>query len=702
MSPGRALGKTGVELSLSVVSELLRSKASLYPVVGLVDDVGGDFPKMMQERKRNLEKEAKVLAAGLSPQRGPRPVFELDAVMGDWPKGYLAELYADRSPSGGRRQWQAALGELVRSPQYREKLDDAIGGSGAVTFSGVGASEKERQRTVTLRCVPGGSGRTVTEESAPSAQREETPLMNQAARTLQGGGNVVIETVETDRLLLCILSVDKLQHPGQLFLRMTSQKVNDGSGSLFEEEYVCCNDYARAIRRHPSLSCIELEQMRVPSVVALFTLLGCDTTSYLYLPFIKALGWYLAHADYVGALVQTPTAQEEAEGWPFVLDEEAVKRCFKLLYSCRNVGAIDKWTSLPLPERFAALRSIRYEDLEKKVARCVFPLTMLFMPNWELALQHMLRAQHRLCIWHNADLDAPVHVPLVGFVVVFKRTAACAAMGDSAAADGGEVRLGAPTEAAVASKCAGGFEVERVEPNVAMVNTPLAELFGGEVPRDVLLRGTRPRGLRSVEKASAEKMKRAPLLAAARKKLSKAAPQPRVLVAEMLAVAVAFKVNCGGSARELTALRASMKGPGNAAKVFAALVVSVSGTGFPWKEMGAPDEAPRGLGAEEAEDPADTEGEGADEAREDVDDDGAYSDGDSDDGDGDDDGAAEDEDEEDLALGCLLESVVTAVGDGADAILDEIDDAPSNDDVRLAVAEMVSRRTRRPTVRMDL
>ena len=84
----------------------------------------------------------------------------------------------------------------------------------------------------------------------------------------------------------------------------------------------------------------------MPSIVALFNLLGVDTTSYLYLPYTKALTWYLELIEFVGSLVRLPNLEEASEGWPLVLDDGAVKRLFIALYPCRNPTAIARWTSM--------------------------------------------------------------------------------------------------------------------------------------------------------------------------------------------------------------------------------------------------------------------------------------------------------------------------------------------------------------------
>jgi len=152
----------------------------------------------------------------------------------------------------------------------------------------------------------------------------------------------------------------------------------------------------------------------------------------------------------------------------------------------------------------------------------------------------------------------------------------------------------------------------------------------------------------------------------------KAQPPQRLTKQHMVAVAVALKVYEGGSARDLAALRQSMNTAHNARAVFDALVHSRGDCGFPWQEMGAPEEdtgaddlgseSCSGMAAEGEEEDAVVEGAAAEDED------------------------AADEEDEDLALGILLESVVTAVGSEAEKLVDEIDDAASDTDAR-AIAE---------------
>jgi len=382
----------------------------------------------------------------------------------------------------------------------------------------------------------------------------------------------------------------------------------------------------------------------------------------------KSLEWYLAHAEFVGALVRTPTEEENREGWPLSLDEEAVKRLFKVLYACRNPRAIDRWTSLPLPERYAALRDTSYEELERKVARCVFPLTMRFMPKWALMVQHLLRAQHRLRTWYNADLRSPPDVPLVGHVMLM-------APPSGTMDEGGIEKLEAPTEATIAARCEQGWSVMRVEPNVAPVNTTLAEYFGPVLPPEVLLRGTKARAPRSAERARIGREKRAPLLAEALARMKPQSPHEPTKP-HMVAFAVALKVFEGGTARDLATLRESMNSAQNARAVFVELVLSRGESGFPWREMGAPEKNECGgsFGSDSDSDYNAVENEAVEDDEEEaaVDCEAAED--------------AADEEGEDLALGALFDSVVTAVGAEAEDLVVEIDDAASDADA-LAVAE---------------
>ena len=467
LPPVRKQDKTFGEVVIAAMRAVIAPRCAVYKKTWWVEDVGDCLSKRMQERKRDLEKLGKETAGASVPSESFEGIkCKCDTDVSGRPKGFLSKLYGDRTC--GRRIWQKVLRELVDNGDVRKAL--GVGGN-EVSFSGVGSSEDERKRTITL-----GAGSVISQLSTPSNQREDTEAIHQAVQTINEAENAIIEAQDTDIFCIGTLAADKQQQLlelsreertlGKLFVRMTSQdvplSVGSNSGS-FSEEYWCCNDLATQIKAYPGFSKLRAGtteevvafEYRVPSVIALFILLGGDTTSYLYLPYAKSLEWYLSHAEFVGALVRILTEEELREGWPLVSDEEAVKRLFKMLYACRNPDAIDRWTSLPLPERYAALRDTSYEDLESKVARCVFPLTMRFMPKWALMVQHLLRAQHRLRTWYNADLSAPPDVPLVGHVVLM-------APPSGTMDEDGIQRLEAPTEAAVAVRSEEGWSVMRV------------------------------------------------------------------------------------------------------------------------------------------------------------------------------------------------------------------------------------------------
>jgi hypothetical protein len=123
----------------------------------------------------------------------------------------------------------------------------------------------------------------------------------------------------------------------------------------------------------------------------------------------------------------------------------------------------------------------------------------------------------------------------------------------------------------------------------------------------------------------------------------------------MITVAVALKVYEGGSAPDLAALRQSMNTAQNARAVFDALVQSRGDCGFPWQEMGAPEEdtGADDLGSESC----------SDSAVEDEEEDAAV------DGVAAEEEDAADEENEDLSLGTHLGSAVTAVGAEAEELV---------------------------------
>ena len=196
---------------------------------------------------------------------------------------------------------------------------------------------------------------------------------------------------------------------GRLFVQTTTQQVES-----FTEEYVCCNQLADSINAHPAVGSIPRSD-RVRSVVALFILLGGDTTSYLYLPYAMSLSSYMKYADFVKSLVRQPTEEEKGQGWTVVLDSEAVKRLFMVLYACRNPTAVSGWTSTIVSAQIEELRKLSYMDMQKRVAKVVFPLTMRCMPSLSLLEQHMKRAQHRLNTWLHAGQREPPDLPMIGF-----------------------------------------------------------------------------------------------------------------------------------------------------------------------------------------------------------------------------------------------------------------------------------------------
>jgi hypothetical protein len=114
----------------------------------------------------------------------------------------------------------------------------------------------------------------------------------------------------------------------------------------------------------------------------------------------------------------------------------------------------------------------------------------------------------------------------------------------------------------------------------------------------------------------------------------------------------------------------------NARAVFDALVLSRGESGFPWREMGAPEEV-EGAGVSGSDSDSD-ENAVEDEDIEYGEEEAAVGCEAAED--------AADEEDEDLAIGTLFDSVVTAVGAEAEELVGEMDDAASDVDA-LAVAE---------------
>ena len=205
------------------------------------------------------------------------------------------------------------------------RFQDALGPGGDVTFSGVGRTEEQRRSTILMRGAVAGQQVPSVEKVGVSSQREDTNLVREALFTVTAGKNAMIQADDIDLLLIGILNVDALQESavggcGKLFIQMKAQKL-DLYGIPFTEEFVCCDQLSESIKSNTAWNwrvgdtSVEVERsLRVPSIVALFNLLGGDTTSYMHLPYTKALTWYLELIEFVGSLVRLPNLEEASEG----------------------------------------------------------------------------------------------------------------------------------------------------------------------------------------------------------------------------------------------------------------------------------------------------------------------------------------------------------------------------------------------------
>ena len=163
LPPARKQDKTFGEVVIASVCAVIASLCAIYKKTSWVEDLGGCLSKRMEERKRDLEKLDKVTAGAAVPSESFEGVERVTDVSGR-PKGFASRMYGDRND--GRLLWQKVLGELVDNGELRKALGAR---TSDVSFSGVGSSEDERKRTITLE-----AGNATPQKSAPSAQREDT------------------------------------------------------------------------------------------------------------------------------------------------------------------------------------------------------------------------------------------------------------------------------------------------------------------------------------------------------------------------------------------------------------------------------------------------------------------------------------------------------------------------------------------------
>jgi len=258
-----------------------------------------------------------------------------------------------------------------------------------------------------------------------------------------------------------------------------------------------------------------------------------------------------------------------------------------------------------------------------------------------------------------------------------------------------EKRLEEPTLEEVEAK--GEWLLLRVEPIIERVNRALSWLFGGDDPAELLLKRKERRTPN--RRIGGELSRKNELLVGARERLvpgSKLTPT----VAQMQAVVIAYKSCKGAGKREISEIRKCMKGKSATVAAFQEVLASCSVDHIPWKEMGAPEELPLGLGYAQAMDHGEVTNEGDDGDDERGNDDRTTADDNECDDSSDDD--VENEDIE--ALGDVLDNVIALLGDGADEYLHVVDSAMTAEEVVEAIETGLRRgfRERAPPERMDL
>jgi hypothetical protein len=290
-----------------------------------------------------------------------------------------------------------------------------------------------------------------------------------------------------------ILTEDNSENIGKLFVKMSKQDLTINE-SIISEEYINCNELATSVMNHVGLSSIPLKQ-RVPSVVLLMIILGGDTTSYLYLPYVKSLTWYSEHADFVGSLVTEHVNESEQDLTEcevqfnqiqsqfacLKIDVSAAKKLMILLYCLRNPKVVPRWNQYPHPEQTGKLKELTYLYVQKIVARSNIPKVFRYMMSIPNLVEHLKRCLLRFFTWSYARIDIVPDVPLIGFIYSLVKKVNIEE----------SIELNSPTYSDIEQRSA-EYRVIMVKPSIIEKNTTHTELFGKDGPSvDDILAGAR-------------------------------------------------------------------------------------------------------------------------------------------------------------------------------------------------------------------
>lgn len=357
---------------------------------------------------------------------------------------------------------------------------------------------------------------------------------------------------------------------------MSSREVKVDDDDIFTEQHININDLALAIMNNPKLSVLE-GRFRAASVVALMIYLGGDTTSYLYIPYHKALDWYLEYVAYVGSLVRDPTDEEVIQGFKKDnLDDDAMVRLTMMLYALLNrTKVLDNWTKLPLNEKIDKLNDMTFEHVQKLVARANIPRLHKYMPSMSNLLCHLKRVRLRLHTWQHALEGVVPDVKLVGFVVVV------------ADRNGTELKYVEPTLEEYDAKIVDGCKFKSVDVIYDEINTRHTVLFGKDASALDIINGAIGSAARVVRKVRVRELRDA------RTRLS-SDPVRGLTCANKKQIILGFHEQHADYTAEYMKLVRERMGGDTAVELtveYDLIMMSLDGAELPWIEMGWTDPA---------------------------------------------------------------------------------------------------------------
>jgi hypothetical protein len=381
---------------------------------------------------------------------------------------WFADGYSERDKGGFREQYIACMGRFVRDQP--KLVADIFNRRGRVVLSGFGvedpstgvASDLNRKCTYEIDCSSDSPElREKYDENSETFEtnlRDDTNQIFVAMEWLRQRKNVVVYAEDADMVQISLLALSQklliekvdVNSIGNLSIQMTKQHITNEENENNKEyykEYIHLNALYISIVNHKKLDVLN-EEHRVPSIVALFIILGGDTTSYLYLPYKMAIEAYLDCVSMIGSLVKLVETDNK---FKMVIDKgedlSKMKKLMIVLYAYRNPKVLKDqggWSKFH-NENIERMNKLKYEIMQREVAFICIPrffrltlylnLSSLFtnfcflclyifryMPSARNLDFHVDRACLRMRTWGHAIYGRNPDVKLLGFIAHLRKT----------------------------------------------------------------------------------------------------------------------------------------------------------------------------------------------------------------------------------------------------------------------------------------